>query len=64
MYIPHREFLVGVPPPVVKAVSTYHEENRLQMEQGDSVALIDERPELKFIKGQNQRTFAIGTFPR
>lgn len=56
--------MAGVPPPVVKAISTYNEVNRLQMDQGDSIALIDERPELKYIKGQNQRTFEIGTFPR
>lgn len=32
--------------------------------RGDIIALIDERPDLRYIKGQNQRTFDIGTFPR
>jgi GTPase binding len=36
----------------------------LKIEQNDTIAIVDGRPELKFIKGQNQRTFEIGTFPR
>lgn len=63
-FIVFREFLVGVPPPLVKAIGFYSEENRLKIEQGDMIALIDERPDLNFIKGQNQRSFDIGTFPR
>lgn len=59
-----REFLAGVPPPLAKAIVFYKEENRLAIEQGDMIALIDERPDLNFIKGQNQRSFDIGTFPR
>ncbi len=47
-----------------KAIGFYNEENRLKIEQGDMIALIDERADLKFIKGQNQRSFDIGTFPR
>lgn len=36
----------------------------MKIEQNDTIAIIDGRPELKFLKGQNQRTFEIGTFPR
>lgn len=36
----------------------------MKIEQNDTIAIIDGRPELQFIKGQNQRTFEIGTFPR
>lgn len=54
----------GVPPPMVRAKSAYLAEGRLTMDQGDIIALIDERPDLIFIKGQNQKTFDIGTFPR
>lgn len=36
----------------------------MQIEAGDNIAIIDGRPELKLIKGQNQRTFDIGIFPR
>lgn len=56
--------MAGVPPPLAKAIGFYKEENRLVIEQGDMIALIDERPDLSFIKGQNQRSFDIGTFPR
>lgn len=56
--------MAGVPPPLAKAIVFYKEENRLAIEQGDMIALIDERPDLNFIKGQNQRSFDIGTFPR
>lgn len=59
-----REFLSISPPPMSKAIGFYNEENRLKIEQGDMIALIDERADLKFIKGQNQRSFDIGTFPR
>jgi hypothetical protein len=48
----------------VKATSTYCVEGRLKIEQNDTIAIIDGRPELSFLKGQNQRTFEIGTFPR
>ncbi|XP_023297078.2 activated Cdc42 kinase Ack [Lucilia cuprina] len=59
-----KEFLVGVSPQVVKAAKAFNEANRLQIEAGDTIAIIDGRPELKLIKGQNQRTFDIGIFPR
>lgn len=59
-----REYLSGVAPNLVRAKTTYSSENRLSIEHGDIIALIDERPALLYIKGQNQRTFDIGTFPR
>lgn len=55
---------MGVPPVLVKATTSYASDTRLSIEQGDLIALIDGRPDLRFIKGQNQRTFDIGTFPR
>ncbi|EDS44029.1 kinase protein [Culex quinquefasciatus] len=58
-----KEFLSGTSPTVYRAVMNYNTPNRLVLEQGDSIAVIDDRPELQFIKGQNQRTFDIGTFP-
>uniref|UniRef100_A0A182HH82 non-specific protein-tyrosine kinase n=1 Tax=Anopheles arabiensis TaxID=7173 RepID=A0A182HH82_ANOAR len=58
------EFLTGVPPPIYRAVSNYSAENRLAAQQGDTIVIVDDRPELQFIKGQNQRTFDIGTIPR
>lgn len=60
----NREFLVGQAPQLVKATSTYCVDGRLKIEQNDTIAIIDGRQELSFLKGQNQRTFEIGTFPR
>ncbi|XP_037944519.1 uncharacterized protein LOC119677308 isoform X2 [Teleopsis dalmanni] len=59
-----KEFLVGMSPPLLKSARSYHETNRLQIELGDTIAIIDGRPELKLVKGQNQRTFEIGVFLR
>uniref|UniRef100_A0A182PS92 non-specific protein-tyrosine kinase n=1 Tax=Anopheles epiroticus TaxID=199890 RepID=A0A182PS92_9DIPT len=59
-----KEFLTGVPPPIYRAISNYNGENRISVQQGDTIVIIDDRPELQFIKGQNQRTFDIGTIPR
>ncbi|XP_055598876.1 activated Cdc42 kinase Ack [Uranotaenia lowii] len=59
-----KEFLMGAPIPIFRAVMNYEAESRLIIEQGDTLAIIDDRPGLQFIKGQNQRTFDIGTFPR
>ncbi|XP_058118561.1 activated Cdc42 kinase Ack [Anopheles ziemanni] len=59
-----KEFLTGVPPPIYRAVTNYNTENRLAVQQGDTIVIIDDRTELQFIKGQNQRSFDIGTFPR
>lgn len=49
---------------MVRATSSYLADGRLTIDQGDIIALIDERPDLRYIKGQNQRSFDIGTFPR
>ncbi|CAO1340605.1 unnamed protein product [Diamesa tonsa] len=59
-----KEFLIGQAPQLVKATATYNVDDRLKIDQNDTIAIIDGRAELKFLKGQNQRTFEIGTFPR
>uniref|UniRef100_A0A1A9W8D5 Non-specific protein-tyrosine kinase n=1 Tax=Glossina brevipalpis TaxID=37001 RepID=A0A1A9W8D5_9MUSC len=59
-----KEFLAGTSPPVLKAVRPCLEVNRLEISVGDNIAIIDGRHELKLIKGQNQRNFKIGIFPR
>lgn len=53
-----------IAPQMARAKTSYLAEGRLTIDQADIIALIDERPDLRFIKGQNQRTFDIGTFPR
>ncbi|KAH8379079.1 hypothetical protein KR009_003014 [Drosophila setifemur] len=59
-----KEYLVSMSPPVMRASRSYHESKGLQIEPGDTIAIIDGRHELKLIKGQNQRTFDIGIFPK
>lgn len=51
-------------PTVLHATTDYSEQNRLIMNVNDAIAIIDDRPELQFIKGQNLATYEIGTFPR
>ena len=51
-------------PPVVKVVQTFMEDNKLSLELGDTVIVIDGNPENNWWRGQNQRTFDIGDFPR
>ncbi|XP_055854029.1 activated Cdc42 kinase Ack [Episyrphus balteatus] len=59
-----KEFLNGAEPQLLKAIKPFHEANKLDIEVNDIIAIVDGRPELKFIKGQNQRTFEVGIFPR
>ncbi|KMY97495.1 uncharacterized protein LOC6736721 [Drosophila simulans] len=59
-----KEYLASMSPPVMRASRSHHESKGLQIEPGDTIAIIDGRHELKLIKGQNQRTFDIGIFPR
>ncbi|KAH8365579.1 hypothetical protein KR093_002260 [Drosophila rubida] len=59
-----KEYLASMSPPVLRACRSYHDAKGLQIEAGDTIAIIDGRAELKLIKGQNQRTYDIGVFPR
>lgn len=59
-----KQFLSGAMPVVTRAVINYNEPNRLRLETGNVIAIIDDRPELPFVKGQNLKSFEIGTFPR
>ncbi|XP_044732904.1 uncharacterized protein LOC123295568 [Chrysoperla carnea] len=58
------DFLKNNSPPVMRALLSYDEPNKLQIDEGDHIAVIDGRAELYWWKGQNQRTFAVGQFPR
>lgn len=62
--ISFRQFLASGPPQLLRANIHCNEHNRLQVNQNDLIAIIDGRPELTWIKGQNQSTFEIGIFPR
>jgi activated CDC42 kinase 1 len=50
--------------PVMKAVAAHDEPNKLKIDEGDEIAIIDGSAELYWWKGQNQKTFDIGVFPR
>ena len=59
-----KDYLMETAPAVVKVVQPFHEENKLHMELGDTVIVIDGKSEHHWWRGQNQRTFDIGDFPR
>ncbi|XP_025835458.1 activated CDC42 kinase 1 isoform X2 [Agrilus planipennis] len=59
-----KDFFRKATPPVMKALMRQDEPDKLKIHIGDQIAIIDGRPELYWWKGQNQRTFDIGTFPR
>lgn len=59
-----RESLTGMVPSVMKALNHFEEPEMMTIEQGDQIVIIDGRPENYWWKGQNQRTFQVGAFPR
>uniref|UniRef100_A0A1B6CMD1 Activated CDC42 kinase 1 n=2 Tax=Clastoptera arizonana TaxID=38151 RepID=A0A1B6CMD1_9HEMI len=59
-----REFLLKSTPPVMKALQKFSEPEKLNIEPGDQIAIVDGRSELYWWRGQNLRTFDIGQFPR
>ncbi|XP_053982410.1 activated Cdc42 kinase Ack [Hylaeus volcanicus] len=59
-----RTSLTGMVPTVMKAVNHFEETDKMNIEQGDQIVILDGRPENYWWKGQNQRTFQIGFFPR
>ncbi|XP_077539895.1 activated Cdc42 kinase isoform X2 [Haemaphysalis longicornis] len=59
-----KDFLLEARPPVLRALRAVQECGRLELEPGDLVEVLDGRPEHHWWRGQNQRTFRIGQFPR
>ncbi|ENN75663.1 hypothetical protein YQE_07761, partial [Dendroctonus ponderosae] len=59
-----REFFRKNVTPVMRALTRQDEPDKLQIQEGDPIAIIDGSAELYWWKGQNQRTFDIGAFPR
>ncbi|XP_066995527.2 activated Cdc42 kinase Ack isoform X2 [Anabrus simplex] len=51
-------------PSVMKALQKYEEPEKMSLEPGDQIIVIDGRADLYWWKGQNQRTFTVGFFPR
>lgn len=56
--------LTGMVPTVMKAISHFTMAGKMTIEQGDQIVILDGRPENYWWKGQNQRSFQIGLFPR
>ena len=59
-----KDFLAETIPIVVRAREGLEEEGRMRIEPGDALVVIDGRSENFWWKGQNQRTFDVGLFPR
>lgn len=59
-----KEFFRKAMPPIMKSVGRLDEPDKLKVKEGDEIVIIDGRAELYWWKGQNQRTFDIGLFPR
>ncbi|XP_076300615.1 activated Cdc42 kinase [Lasioglossum baleicum] len=64
MFATLKTSLTGMVPAVMKAVNSFDEANKMTIEQGDQIVILDGRPENYWWKGQNQRTYQIGLFPR
>ncbi|XP_031850156.1 activated Cdc42 kinase isoform X2 [Nomia melanderi] len=64
MFASLKTSLTGMIPSLMKAVNNFEEANKMTIEQGDQIVILDGRPENYWWKGQNQRTFQIGLFPR
>lgn len=60
-----KDFLIEARPPLLRAIQRFSEPPpRLTLEIGDLIEVVDGRTENYWWKGQNQRTFEIGQFPR
>ena len=54
-------------PEILQATQAFREDNdpdKLKLDEGDKIAVIDGRPDHFYWKGQNQRTYDVGLFPR
>ncbi|KAI8795960.1 activated CDC42 kinase 1, partial [Biomphalaria glabrata] len=63
-FVALKDFLSEVIPENVRATRSLNEENRLKLEEGDLITVIDGKPDCFWWKGQNRRTAEVGTFPR
>lgn len=54
----------GMVPAVMKSLNRFEDPDKMSIEHGDQIVIIDGRPEHYWWKGQNQRTFQVAMFPR
>ncbi|CAL1289571.1 unnamed protein product [Larinioides sclopetarius] len=59
-----QDFLCEARPLKLTSVQAFDEPDKLKIENGDVIEVIEGRQEFYWWKGQNQRTFQIGIFPR
>ncbi|KAG5869453.1 hypothetical protein JTB14_027316 [Gonioctena quinquepunctata] len=59
-----KEFFRKNTTPVMRALARQIDPDKLKVNEGDEIAIIDGSPELYWWKGQHQRTFEIGLVPR
>ncbi|XP_026273793.2 activated Cdc42 kinase Ack isoform X2 [Frankliniella occidentalis] len=59
-----REYLSQSIPHNMKALNRFEEAGKMTIERGDQIIVIEGRADCYWWKGQNQRTFDIGQFPR
>lgn len=57
-----KEFFRKSMPSVMSALNDQHEEDKLKVNEGDEIAIVDGKADLYWWKGQNQRTFEIGIY--
>jgi activated CDC42 kinase 1 len=58
------EYFLRICPEVMRAMQPFEEEGKLSLVPGDSIVIIEGKPDCHWWKGQNLRTFDIGNFPR
>ncbi|KAL3860946.1 hypothetical protein ACJMK2_007040 [Sinanodonta woodiana] len=63
-FVALKEFLLEVQPPNLRAIHDFHEDGRLEIQEGDHITKIDGGADNYWWKGQNKRTHAVGLFPR
>lgn len=59
-----KEFFRKNTTPVMKALGKLDEPDKLKVQEGDEIAIIEGSADLYWWKGQNLKTFDIGRFPR
>jgi len=62
-----RAYLSESFPTEMRALQAFHEDNepsKLTLEEGEKIVVIDGRPDRYYWKGQSQKSFDIGLFPR
>ena len=59
-----KDFLAETVPVIVRSLEPFEEQGKMQIEQGDTIIVIEGKSENFWWKGQNQRSFDIGLFPR